>query len=167
MLANPCLGQRLRQPPGAPATEWRWDDFCKLDLSHQLRLIYVWNPDTPMVTIVAIGPHLAQGQLDNVYDALAEMFDLPLDEGHAQLPTEPCCGEVDPTGRTVSVDASEFLPVLPPVAAAASTWSAPLVDERRTPGVARAVRAPPRTSRARSGSAALHVPPLPTRAGWE
>ncbi len=101
---NPCLGQRLRHPPNAPETEWRWDDFCKVDLPHQLRLIYVWDPQAPRITIVAIGPHLAHGQLDNVYDALADMFDLPLDEGHAQLPESTCCSEVDPNGRTVSVD---------------------------------------------------------------
>jgi hypothetical protein len=104
MLQNPCLGQRLRHPPSTPETEWRWDDFCKIDLSHRLRLIYLWEPDQSTITIVAIGPHLAQGQLDNVYDALAEMFDLPLAEGHAQLPTSSCCDEVDADGRTLSLD---------------------------------------------------------------
>jgi hypothetical protein len=110
VLENPCLGQRLRHPPNTPETEWRWDDFCKVDLSHQLRLIYVWEPDEPRITIVAIGPHLAHGQLDNVYDGLAAMFDLPLDEGHAQLPASACCDEVPPSGRTVSVErgASRF-----------------------------------------------------------
>jgi hypothetical protein len=37
-------------------------------------------------------------------NVLAEMFELPLDEGHAHLPVTPCCGDVDAAGRTVSVD---------------------------------------------------------------
>jgi len=101
VLENPCLGQQLRHPPNAPDTEWRWDDFCKVDLRRQLRVIYYWDPESTMITIVAIGPHLAQGQLDNVYDALAVMFDLPPDEGHAQLEAAPCCAEVDAAGRTI------------------------------------------------------------------
>jgi len=104
LLANPCLGQRLRHPTGTPETEWRWDDFCKLDLPRQLRLLYRWDSDRPRITLVALGPHLAQGQLDNVYDALAELFDLPPDEGHTQLAAEPCCTVVDPAGRTVSLE---------------------------------------------------------------
>jgi hypothetical protein len=90
-----------RHPSEASESEWRWDDFCKLDLPRQLRLIYLWEPETPFITLVLIGPHLAQGQLDNVYDALAEAFDLPLDEGHAQLGEQPCCADVNPDGRTV------------------------------------------------------------------
>lgn len=93
LLANPCLGQRLRHPPGTwqDGDGYRWDTFCKLVLPHNLRLIYLWDPEDRFVSLELIGFHLSHGELGNVYDALAEMFELPLDEGHAQRAVQPCC----------------------------------------------------------------------------
>ncbi len=104
VLENPCLGQRLRHPASAPDTEWRWDHFCKVDLPRRLRLIYLWDPDRCVFDIVAFGPHLGHGEVGDVYDDLADMFDLPADERHAQLDVEPCCTDLDPAGRTVGVE---------------------------------------------------------------
>src|SRR5437868_7097450 len=86
---NPCLGQRLRQLPGAPETEWRWDHFCKFNLPRLLRLIYRWEPETNVVTFVALGVHKAGG-LD-VYSRLARAFELPPDHGHTEITPHQCC----------------------------------------------------------------------------
>ena len=68
LLANPCLGERLRQPVGAPQDGYHWDNFCKFDLPHNLRLIYFWNAEDRFVSLEVIGFHLSHGELGNVYD---------------------------------------------------------------------------------------------------
>jgi hypothetical protein len=104
VLRNPCIGQRLRHPPEAAETKWRWDDFCKRDLPRRLRLVYIWDPDAAFITIVRFGPHLGHGEFGDVYDGLAARFRLTDDQGHAQLATEMCCAGTDESQRTVSVD---------------------------------------------------------------
>jgi hypothetical protein len=104
VLANPCLGQRLRHPPGTRQEGYRWDDFCKLDLPHNLRLIYFWDPEDRFVSLELIGFHLSHGELGNVYDALADLYELPLDEGHAQMAVQPCC---DSSGGGQTVEEAE------------------------------------------------------------
>jgi len=104
VLADPCLGQRLRQPPDAPLTDYRWDDFCKFDLPRRLRLIYVWNEEAGFVTIVKFGPHLGHDELDDVYDGLARMFELPPDDGHAQQMAEQCCSDTSSAERATSLE---------------------------------------------------------------
>src|SRR5947209_7511976 len=70
VVQNPCLGTRLRHPPAAPVTDWRWDDFCKFDLPGLLRLIYYWDPEANYITFVQFGLHRAPGGR-NVYRRLA------------------------------------------------------------------------------------------------
>jgi hypothetical protein len=107
VLENPCLGDRLRDPTDAPDSEWRWDHFCKMDLPRGLRLIYIWDSDNNFIEVVAFGPHLGHGEFGDVYDGLADMFELPADEGHAQLEITRCCADIDPVMRTVSLEDGE------------------------------------------------------------
>jgi hypothetical protein len=99
MLQNPCLGQRLRHPPGESPSRHRWDAFCKLDLPNRLRLIYRWQADDALVIIELIGYHLGTGRTGDVYDALQDAFDLPASHGHEQMGAQPCCEDAGTAGR--------------------------------------------------------------------
>jgi hypothetical protein len=68
VLHDPCVGQRLRHPPGDARTRHRWDEFCKLDLPNRLRLIYRWDADDALVIVELIGYHLGTGRSGDVYD---------------------------------------------------------------------------------------------------
>jgi len=67
-----------------------------------MRLIYRWDPDRAYVEIVVIGRDVRHGEIEHAYEALADMYALPLDEGHRQLPAKQCCEGVDSPGRILS-----------------------------------------------------------------
>lgn len=91
ILREPCAGYRLRQPPFlSSAPPPRWDEFCKVDLPDNYRVIYRWDP-LGFITIEIIGPHKGAGVLKDVYEALRQVHGLPPDPGHAQQGAERCC----------------------------------------------------------------------------
>lgn len=96
LLRDPCLGQRLRQMPTAASSTWRWDQFCKFDLDGLDRIVYRWIAEEATVVIEAIGPHLRRHP-NNPYDTVQEVYELPDDSGHDQLPVGPCCSGLPQT----------------------------------------------------------------------
>jgi hypothetical protein len=101
VLHDPCVGQRLRHPPGDARTRHRWDEFCKLDLPNRLRLIYRWDADDALVIVELIGYHLGTGRSGDVYDALQDAFDLPAGHGHEQMAAERRCESAGAAAREV------------------------------------------------------------------
>jgi len=101
LLADPCLGSRLRHPPRGES-EVRWDDFCKLDLPGNLRILYRWVPEVPAVLIERIGPHLGEGVRGDVYELHRLSHRLPPAHSHAHLEVRPCCDDSMAPYRSVA-----------------------------------------------------------------
>jgi hypothetical protein len=91
MLANPCVGTRLREPAGAPPGTRQWSRFCRISLDVTHRLVYRWSPRTPLITIEMVGRHTSGA--DSVYARLRRRYGLPPDDGHTVSDPTSCCGD--------------------------------------------------------------------------
>ena len=92
VLADPCVGVRLRQPRDQPEGARRWDEFCRIRLAPgTYRLVYTWDPSKGIVCLVMIGLHVGSGRMGDVYDLLQQAYSLGPSDGHEQERAEPCC----------------------------------------------------------------------------
>lgn len=100
MLANPCTGKRLRDDPSARPTLLTWADFCKINLSDDVRLIYQWAESESLVILHLIGRHTGMPDSD-VYALLEGAFDLEPSHEHRRGPVYDCCHGAYRAGRTL------------------------------------------------------------------